>query len=185
MKPRHLTDADIDALLAEMEQELKASKADLKTARRLANDFAPDGHKSSTGADDSPRGSEVSRPTEVMALRLVERGADPTQGYRSTLRNRVANLRSALADLSQTRGSIMSRADDPDLEGDHRRPALGAGHCRACDRDCSGVENDRLRGGLCGACRTQFERNSAKWDHDRVWFARWKRAEPAEHTERG
>ncbi len=177
MKPRHLTDQDIDALLAEMEQELKASKADLKTARRLADDFAPDGHKSSTGADDGPRGSDVSRPTEVMALRLVERGPDPTQGYRSTLRNRVANLRNALADLSQTRGSIMSRADDPDLEGDHRRPALGAGHCRACDRDCSGVENDRLRGGLCDACRKRFHRTPELWEHDQVLFARMVRVE--------
>ncbi len=175
MKPRHLTDQDCDALIAEMEQELEDCKADLKTARRLANDFAPDGHKSNTGIDDSPRGSDVSRPTEVQALRLVERGPDPTQGYRSTLRNRVANLRNALADLSQTRTAIMARAADPDVEGDRRRPALGAGHCRACDRDCSGVGDDRLRGGLCDACRKRFHRTPEVWEHDQVMFARMVR----------
>ncbi len=179
-KPRHLTDADCDALIGEMEAELKACKADLKkpgkdlkTARRLANDFAPDGHKSSTAGDDSPRGTDVSDPTAAQVIRLVERGPDPTQGYRSTLRNRVSNMRSAIADLAQTRTAITAHAEDPDAEDGVRRQSLGAGNCRACDRDRSGVEHDRLRGGLCDRDRKRFERDSARWDHDQVRFERF------------
>ncbi len=158
MKPRLLSDADCDALIAEMEAEIKGCKADLKTARRLAVDFGSVGHKSSTGVDDSPRGSEVSRPTEVQALRLIGRDHDPTRFYAATLRNRVNNLRSALADLAQTRVAIMARADPTP----GRQSTIAQCVNRSCGEDIilpEGMKPDR---GRCEPCRDYLE----KYDRD-------------------
>lgn len=51
---------------------------------------------------------------------------------------------------------IMVRASDDDKE---RKPA-GIGYClvEGCGRYCSGAENDRLKGGLCPPCRTEWTR---------------------------
>lgn len=182
------TPQDIDALKTELADTLKLLEQSGHDALRHAIDYHAVGFPGGA-SDGTPRGSDISDPTAGAVLRLNTAKADtdpdvwksdPTAGYYTGLRTRCANLRNALADVRQQVNAIEARAaSDIDDDGKRRRTVLGAGNCKACDVSRSGVGEDRLRGGLCDSCRKRFERDPARWGHDRVRFARDTRREQA------
>lgn len=163
---------DIRQLLAALD------RGDLHDAARRALEFAGGGYP--TGSD-GPGSTDVSRPTEAAVLAMSTArtkhdrdvwSPDPTDMYAQGLRNKLVAAEQAVLELMRQMQVINSHGGDPDKEAESRlkRPALGAGNCRRCDCNATGVGDDRLRGGLCDACRKRFERDPARWGHDRTRY---------------
>lgn len=56
----------------------------------------------------------------------------------------------------------------------------GQGECQACATFCSGADNDRLRSGLCNACRLAYQRWQKANGADRFTWLIERRAELSE-----
>ena len=56
----------------------------------------------------------------------------------------------------------------------------GQGECQACATFCSGADNDRLRSGLCNACRVAYQRWTKANGADRFRWLIERRAELSE-----
>lgn len=59
----------------------------------------------------------------------------------------------------------------------------GQGECQACATFCSGADNDRLRSGLCNACRVAYQRWQKANGADRFRWLIERRAELSEVEE--
>ena len=138
--------------------------------RRKAEEWRS-GPRSQLGAT-GPRSSDVSDPTGNARTDEGDRMADDLTKAWRRIRDDLRNLRTITAGIhSHASSDIGKRAP---------KSALGAGPCRACGIDCSGLDGDRLRGGLCDADRKRFTRNPEQWGHDQVAFERARLREEAE-----
>ena len=68
-------------------------------------------------------------------------------------------------------------------ESDRGEPSTNGGECVACGRFCAGAHEDRLRAGLCPACRTSWTRWRSSNKGDRFDWLRGRRAEISEQNE--
>ena len=94
--------------------------------------------------DDPGRGSGPSRPTERAAL---SRDAAAATEYDRATDQLVAALARWLKSADQL---LPVDVGDP--------PPPGAGHCLTCARWVTGSTSDKLRAGLCDACRKAVDR---------------------------
>jgi len=134
----------------------------------------PDGYPSgSTGAGGG--GSDSSSVEAAVIARLsAPNMADPV--------GRAAML--VLQWIRQTSKSSVSMANELKFACDPHETVKGrvsaAAICMACDKPVGGTEHDRLRGGLCDACRKAFNRaRETQPNLDRVLWIRNRSQEVA------
>lgn len=161
-KPRHPTPPIIANHLRDVARTLDNNG---RQATRLAELLAARGYPTSTigdggasnGAsilvidtDTGPDGERVPVTTTEAAALHHNRWADTDQRLAQLLRL----IWTTGLQLEQLVADLIAHADDVD-----EIPA-GTGSCTACDRFCNPRKdpNDRLRGGLCDACRKHWER---------------------------
>jgi hypothetical protein len=137
------------------------------------------GPRSGLGAE-GPRSSGVSDPTGNAATNT----RDPSTRWAIELGLAAHRLADTIAQLEQLCATIDAQADrEYDDRTRARKTALGAGACRACGVGCSGIGDDRLRGGLCDADRKRFTRDPGRWGHDQVAFERARMREETQGIE--
>jgi hypothetical protein len=126
--------------------------------------------------------SDVSRPTENTAVarfpdddgRRWREDPDPQGEAIANIARSLAEARKALETAERGRQLVAHIGDQ------RYGRELSGGECIACDRHCSGAETDRLRSGLCDACRHAWSRwKAAGHPHDRAMFAFGRRAQLA------
>lgn len=111
----------------------------------------PDGYPSgSTGAGGG--GSDSSSVEAAVIARLSGNQPDPV-GRAASL---VLQWIRATSKSSTAMANELKFACDPHEQVKGRVSA--AAICMACDKPVGGTEHDRLRGGLCDACRKAFDR---------------------------
>jgi hypothetical protein len=142
-------------------------------ARRRAESYAP-GIRS--GLHGDPRGpvGEPGRPTEAKALA----DDDPSAGWQRELAIAARAADAIVGRLAAILTTINAHAapEYDDSTGTRSR-RLGAGPCLACGHDATGVDDDRLRGGLCNADRVRWHRVQASFAGDRGAWIRERRIE--------
>lgn len=128
----------------------------LEALYRLAQDWSPgygtagDGTGRSSTPDGSPPPPGTWQPRPVDDLERI-----------------CAALRVACDELTRLGVDLLHRSTDTG-----RRTTAGQGDCIVCGTHCSGVEHDRLRSGMCDACRKRDGRLALAhvgWDRqDRI-----------------
>lgn len=105
-----------------------------------------------TDSDSSRSPGSISRPTEA---RAAAADRDPAAWWTLEL----ATAWRALGDRLDRLMTLTKTIDTTIVHNPHARPArAGAGLCRSCDHNATGVADDRLRSGLCDPCRQRFRR---------------------------
>jgi hypothetical protein len=85
---------------------------------------------------------------------VVERAAASHERATATAWwNALDRLTRALTELEHAMNALLPKTPTP-----HDTPPVGAGHCGCCTRWVSGSTTDRLRSGLCDACRQAVRR---------------------------
>jgi hypothetical protein len=127
--------------------------------------------------------SHTSGPTSIddngdVQLTSVEAAVDrpgPWVNIDDDLAHSMRTVWSDIGRLSSIVARIVAHADaDSAVERTTRRS--GSGSCLACARHVAGSATDRLRAGMCDACRKAWERDGRP---DRAWWCRRRSEELA------
>lgn len=145
---RQVSPSDMDAAAELLERVARVFRQRGREGARRAREWATP-LKSSQGF--GPK-NEVSRPTENAALNF-----DPVAEEWTLLTVDVGHM----VDAAVTAESRLLRITTDAVVENQR---AGIGHCEDCNRYCTGTGNDRLRLGLCDACRQRQQRREAKAD---------------------
>lgn len=107
-----------------------------------------------SGGSGAPQLSESGTPPGLD--RYLERN-DPAA---HAARQLDTTLIAAVRNLDTVRSIVATWAADihPDAQPVLERKVSG-GDCAACNRYCTGTANDRLRSGMCNACRMAWQRS--------------------------
>ena len=156
-------DRSIDALAMLPDNEL------LEVERRAQFDAANDGF--STGGSGGGASSEVSRPTELTAIAIIEarQQADPQMTGFVILQRELALMRASALRIEKVMYVIRHIQD-----GRHGRET-SLHSCQACERDDL---VDRPKNGYCPACRSAWIRAGHP---DRLAFEMQRRDDIASH----
>ena len=134
---------EILARLSAATERLGAASAALRLAQP--------GYPTATGGGGSPRLNAAGNPPGLDRYLTMP---DPAAADARRLDTLLAHL---LAEATELHSIVNTWAtvvtDQPTIE----RRASG-GDCLACSRYCSGADGDRLRAGLCNACRMHWRR---------------------------
>lgn len=109
------------------------------------------GYPASTGGGSAPRLDAAGNPPGLDRYLTVPDPAGHDARRIDTILPTLNSLATELHSLLVTWGTPVT--EQPSIE----RRASG-GDCLACSRYCSGADGDRLRAGLCNACRMHWRR---------------------------
>ena len=159
--------AEIRAMSASIAAGLPSALAAMTEAQSL-------GYPTSTGSSGGGGGTlnDAGKPNGL------ERYLGADDPARDDLRLLVAHLRTIHA-AQRLALDLVARwtTTAPGVEGGRALPAktLSDGNCLACSAYCKGSEDDRLRSGLCNACRVSLHRFTADRRGDRGDWLRQRR----------
>lgn len=140
---RHRHAIEILARLTATTEHLGAATTSLRNAQP--------GYPTATGGGGSPRLDAAGNPPGLDRYLDVP---DPAAHASRRIDTLLAQLLSAATELhSVVLEWALPVTDQPTVQ----RKASG-GDCLACSRYCSGADGDRLRAGLCNACRMHWRR---------------------------
>lgn len=144
------------ARLATKPATVSGVKVHAAEATRIhASDWSTGIAASRTDRDGGHSPGAVSRPTETHAAAVSN---DPAAWWNLEL----ATAWRALGDRLDKLIQLTTMIDEVTKVDPNARPArAGAGLCRACDHNATGVGDDRLRSGLCDPCRQRFRRSGS------------------------
>lgn len=142
------------ARLATKPTSVSGVKVHAAEATRIhASDWSTGIAASRTDRDGGHSPGAVSRPTEHHAAAVSN---DPAAWWNLEL----ATAWRALGDRLDKLITLTKTIDETTKVDQRARPArAGAGLCRGCDHNATGVGDDRLRSGLCNPCRLRFRRS--------------------------
>jgi hypothetical protein len=134
------------ARITAIQTSLEAAYAELR--------FQQPGFPTSTGGGGSaPQLQDDGHPGGLDRIVLSE---DPAAHDLSTLSRAAGQINDRAAELHRVVSVWASGAANPKA-----KHSLSGGDCHACGRYCSGSATDRLRAGLCNACRMAWQRAHA------------------------
>ena len=159
--------AEIRAMSASIAVGIASALAAMKEAQSL-------GYPTSTGSSGGG-GSTLNEAGKPTGLERYLGADDPA---RDDLRRIVAHLRTIHAETRLALDLVARWTTSvPGVEGGRALPAktLSDGNCIACSAYCKGSEDDRLRAGLCNACRVSLHRYTNDRRGDRGDWLRQRR----------
>lgn len=144
------------ARLATKPTHVSGVKVHAAEATRIhASDWSAGIQATRTDRDGGHSPGNISRPTENAA---AANGRDPAAWWNLEL----ATAWRAFGDRLDKLIQLTTMIDEVTKVDPNARPArAGAGLCRACDHNATGVGDDRLRSGLCDPCRQRFRRSGS------------------------
>jgi hypothetical protein len=146
-------------------------------ARRSTLTQGHDGYPPSTGSPGG-HGGDVSRPTETTAVATVDGDWRPDRDPQQTAITQIRRSLTAIA-REATTASRAHQLIQHITDGRRGRETTVA-ECLCCHHTVTGVADDRIRGGLCNACRTAWARwKDAGHPHDRAMFVVGRQAQLA------